>query len=121
MPSKLQLLQQFAVAGSEEGKQIWSEQDHARYVGISHLTSRVAACDEEIESKKVGKEKKKGEPSAAGIEQLNKFPRSVKDGLLLVVIARINGHPVRALIDSDATRCFVTPAYIIAVGLKGQP
>ena len=121
MPSKLHLLQQFAIAGSEEGKQIWSEQDHARYVGISHPTSRVAACDEEIESQKVEKEKKKGEPSAAGIEQLNKFPRSVKDGLLLVVTARINRHPVRTLIDSSATRCFVIPSYVTAVGLNGQP
>ena len=64
---------------------------------------------------------KKGEPSAAGTEQLNKFPRYVKDGLLLIVTARINGHPVRALIDSGATRCFVTPACVTAVGLKGQP
>ena len=59
MPSKLQLLQQFAVVGSEEGKQIWSEKDHATYVGISHPTSRVAACDKELESKTVEKEKKK--------------------------------------------------------------
>ena len=45
----------------------------------------------------------------------------MKDGLLLVVTARINGHPVRALIDSGATRCFVTPSCVTAVGLKGQP
>ena len=68
--------------------------------------------------KKEEKENKKGESSAAGTEQLNKFPRSVKDGLLLVVTARINGHSFRALIDSGATRCFVTPAYVIAMGLK---
>ena len=71
--------------------------------------------------KKEEKENKKGEPSAAGIEQLNKFPRSVKDGLLLVVTTRINGHPVRALVDSGATRCSVTPGCIVAIGLKGQP
>ena len=41
--------------------------------------------------------------------------------MLLVVIARIKGHPVRALIESSATRCFVTPSYVITVGLKGQP
>ena len=28
---------------------------------------------------------------------------------------------VRALIDSSATKCFVTPACMTAVGLKGQP
>ena len=63
----------------------------------------------------------KGEPSAAREEQLNKSIRMVKDGLLLVVTARINGHSVRALIDSGATRCFVTPACVTAVGLKGKP
>ena len=63
----------------------------------------------------------KDEPSTAGTEQLNKFRRSVKDGLLLVVTARINGRPVRALIDSGATRWFVTPSCVTAVGLKGQP
>ena len=51
----------------------------------------------------------------------NKFPRSVDDGLLLVVTARINGHAVRAMIDSGATRCFITPACVTAVGLKGKP
>ena len=33
----------------------------------------------------------------------------------------IYGKPVRALIDSGATRCFITPSYISAVGLKGIP
>ena len=121
MPSKLHLLQQFAVAGSEEGNQIRSCKDHAIYVGISNPTSRLAENGETVGDKKEEKANKKGEPSAAGTEQLNKFPRSVKDGLLLVVTARINGHPVRTLIDSGATRCFVTPACVTAVGLKGTP
>ena len=38
-----------------------------------------------------------------------------------MVTAWINGCLVRALIDSGATRCFVTPAYITVVGLKGKP
>ena len=45
----------------------------------------------------------------------------MKDGLLLVVTARINGHPIHALINSGATRCFITPSCVTAVGLKGQP
>ena len=45
----------------------------------------------------------------------------MKDGLLLVVTARINGHLVCALINSGATRCFITPTYVTAVGLKGKP
>ena len=42
------------------------------------------------------------------------------DGLLLVVPARVNRHQVRALIDSGATRCFVTPAYVAYNGSDGQ-
>ena len=43
------------------------------------------------------------------------------DGLLLVVPARINGHLVCALINSGATRCFIIPTYVIAVGVMGKP
>ena len=68
IPSKLQLLQQFAVAGFGDGKQIGLTEDHAIYVGISTPTSRLAECNEEIEGKKEEKENKKGEPSAAGTE-----------------------------------------------------
>ena len=45
MPSKLQLLQQFVVAGSEEEKSIWSKEDQAIYVGISTPTNRLAEKD----------------------------------------------------------------------------
>ena len=38
-----------------------------------------------------------------------------------MVPARINGQCVRALIDSGATKCFVTPACLTTVGLKGIP
>ena len=34
---------------------------------------------------------------------------------------QIYGKIVRALIDSNATRCFVTPTYVTAIGLKGKP
>ena len=47
--------------------------------------------------------------------------RKVEDGLLLVVPARIYGKQVKVLIDSGATRCFVTPSCVDAVGLKGLP
>ena len=33
----------------------------------------------------------------------------------------IYGKPIRALIDSGATRCFITPSYVNYVGLKGIP
>ena len=46
---------------------------------------------------------------------------SVEDVLLLVVSTRMHGKAVRALIDSGATRSFVNPSCITAVGLKGEP
>ena len=103
-PSKLQLLQRFTVAGSEKGSSIRSQKDQAIYVGISHPTDRLAKSDEEKENVKTQKK-----------------DRSIEDGLLMVVATQIYGKPVRALIDSGATRCFVTPACVTAVGLKGQP
>ena len=50
-----------------------------------------------------------------------KIIRKFEYGLPLVVPARIYGKPVKALIDSGATRCFVTPSCVTAVGLKGIP
>ena len=73
-----------------------------------------------MEVDKYGKENKKGS-TTAGVNQQNKFQRNVDDGLLLVVTARINGHSVPASIDSGATRCFVTPTCVTAIGLKGIP
>ena len=45
----------------------------------------------------------------------------IEDGLLLVVSTKIYGHIVKALIDSGATRCFVTPACVTTYGLKAKP
>ena len=121
-PSKLQLLQQFTVAGFEEGKTIRSTKDQAIYVGISNPTDRLAVkSDGDGDQEEKAENEKKGQPTVAGSMQQNKAPRGIDDGLLLVVPARINGHTVRALIDSGATRCFVTPSCVAAVGLKGTP
>ena len=100
-PSKLHLLQRFTVAGSEKGSSIRSDKDQAIYVGISHPTDRLAKSDEEKSVKTQKKERK------------------VEDGLLMVVSASIYGKQVRAFIDSGATRCFVIPTCVTAVGLKG--
>ena len=48
----------------------------------------------------------------------NRNKRKIEDGLLMVVATSIYGRKVRALIDSGANRCFVTPACVIACGLK---
>ena len=47
-----------------------------------------------------------------------KNPRSQEDGVLMVVPARIFGQEVRALIDSGATRCFISPAGVTKCGLN---
>ena len=47
-PSKLHLLQQFAVFGSEEWNQIRSSKDHAIYVGISNLASRIDGSGDKL-------------------------------------------------------------------------
>ena len=44
--------------------------------------------------------------------------RTIEDGILLVVSARIFGHKVRALIDSGATRCFISSGAVLPLGLK---
>ena len=121
-PVKLQLLQRLAVDRFGKGNSIRSKEDQAIYVGISNPTNRLAVKsggDGDQEEK--AENDKKGQPTVAGSKQQNKAPRGIDDGLLLVVPARINGHTVRALIDSGATRCFVTPSCVAAVGLKGTP
>ena len=44
--------------------------------------------------------------------------RNIDDGILLVVSARIFGHKVHALIDSGATRCFISSGAVLPLGLK---
>ena len=45
-------------------------------------------------------------------------PRKQEDGILLVVLARIFGQEIRALIDSGATQCFISPAGVTKCGLN---
>jgi len=47
-----------------------------------------------------------------------KNPRQKEDGILLVVPVRIFGREIRALIDSGATRCFISPASVTKCGLS---
>ena len=61
-----------------------------------------------LEGEKDGKQNKKGS-------------RRVEDGLLLVIPTKIYGKSVRALIDSGATRCSITPSCVNYVGLKDIP
>ena len=85
------------------------------YVGIEPHTSRVERKEKEKEQKK--------DPICGYVksEKENKKVRKMEDGLLMVVPARIYGKTVKALIDSGATRCFVTPSCITTIGPKGVP
>ena len=117
----MQILQPFSVAGTETGSQIRSSEDQAIYVGMVNPTDRLAMQgNRDGVTVEMGTKAQKEDSTTEGSQQ-NKFPRTLSDGLLLVVAARVNGHSVRALIDSGATRCFVTPACVTAVGLKGTP
>ena len=55
--------------------------------------------------------------SAVSPEYQPPIPRSEEDGILLIVPARIFGREVRALIDSGATRSFISPASVTQCGL----
>ena len=54
-------------------------------------------------------------------EKIKIIPRIEEDGILLVVPARINGKQFSALIDSGATRCFVTQQCCTVAGLSCIP
>ena len=54
-------------------------------------------------------------------QKSEKIPRVVEDGILLVVPARINSKLFSALIDSGATRCFVTQECCTVAGLSCIP
>ena len=83
------------------------------YVGVESHTYRLEDKKTEKGNKNAGEEK--------SVKKHKNFYRKLEDGLLLVVSAVIYGKPVRALIDSGATKCFITPSCVTYVGLKGIP
>ena len=83
------------------------------YVGMDSHTLRIEG--------KTAKEKKERDSDMGekmGKEN-KKIIRKIEDELLLVVPARIYGKIVKALFDSGATRCLITPSCVTAVKLKG--
>ena len=56
--------------------------------------------------------------SVVSNEDQSKNVRNEDDGILLVVPARIFGHEIRALIDSGATRNFISPTGVMQCGLN---
>ena len=63
----------------------------------------------------------KGEKGKDRKERKISLGRKIEDGLLLLVSAKIYSQNVKALIDSGATRCFVTPTCVNMCGLKAKP
>ena len=55
--------------------------------------------------------------SVVSTEDQSTNPHNEEDGILLIVPARIFGHEVRGLIDSGATRNFISPAGVRKCGL----
>ena len=106
---KLQLLQQ--ICGTSSGSNGNTDpvlKTSPEYVGIvPQLPNRI---DNDVNVGQETEEKEK-----------KKVIRTIEDGLLMVVSARIYGRKIRTLIDSGATRCFVSPACVTACGLKGRP
>ena len=49
-----------------------------------------------------------------------KIDRTPEDGVLLIVPVVIKGKVCKALIDSGATRCFVSPSCMTVAGLQGK-
>ena len=106
---KLQILQQICGNPSGSNENINPvKKTRPQYVGIIPQLSDRLDDEKEKGQEKVEKENKK-------------VIRTVEDGLLMVVSASICGRKIRTLIDSGATRCFVSPACVTACGLKGVP
>ena len=64
---------------------------------------------------------RKGEKGSLEKERKISLGRRIEDGLLLAASTKIYGHTVKALIDSGATRCFVTSTCVMTCGLKVKP
>ena len=85
------------------------------FVGI--IPQQPNRLDDDVE--KLQSDKKMGQEKTE--KEKKKMVRTVDDGLLMVVSARIYGRKIRTLIDSGATRCFVSPSCVATCGLKGVP
>ena len=111
---RLQKLQQFSAPNAEKKKKDLSSKDKPVYVGVDPHSGRLEESTEKDKPIKRGVSVGNATP-----EMVNKFKRTIDDGLLLVVSTKVYGKEVKTLIDSGATRCFVTPSCVTRVGLKG--
>ena len=69
------------------------------------------------EKGRTGPEEPQTQLSVISTEYQPPVPRAEEDGILMIVPARIFGREIRALIDSGATRNFISPAGVTQCGL----
>ena len=69
------------------------------------------------EKGRAGPEEPQTQLSVISIGNQSPVPRAEEDGILMIVPARIFGREIRALIDSGATRNFISPAGVTQCGL----
>ena len=124
---KLQILEQIAISSTEDGRPNPAK-DSPIYVGITpHPSNRLESSEEKSgknEQEEVLKNDsgiKQDEKESMEKERKNSLGRRIEDGLLLVVSTKIYGHTIKAVIDSGATRCFVTPTCVTTCGFKAKP
>ena len=113
---KLQSLQQiFDKSNDRAGISNPLIKSSPEFVGI--IPQQPNRSDDDVE--KLQSDKKMGQEKTE--KEKKKMVRTVDDGLLMVVSARIYGRRIRTLIDSGATRCFISPSCVATCGLKGVP
>ena len=76
-----------------------------------------AITDKEAEKGRTAPEEPQTQLSVISTEYQPPVPRAEEDGILMIVPARIFGREIRALIDSGATRNFISPAGVTQCGL----
>ena len=98
-------MQQFSAPSVGKTEENQSLKDKPVYVGVNPHSNRIATAEEKEKSTKKGVSEGSAMP-----EMVNKFKRTISDGLFLGVPTKDYGKEVKTLIDNGATRCFVTPS-----------
>ena len=91
-------MQQFSAPNVGKTEENQSLKDKPVYVGVNPHSGRITTAEEKEKSTKKGVSKGNATP-----ETVNKFKRTLIDGLLLVVPTKVYGKEIKTLIDSGPT------------------
>ena len=91
-------MQHFSAPNVGQKKEDQSLKDKPIYVGVNPHSNRVDVSEEKEKPTKKGVSEEGATP-----EMVNKFKKTINDGLLLVVPPKVYGKEVKTLIDSGAT------------------